>query len=172
MTAPNHTSRLTGQDAIIKVGDQEFAVTNVSFDIEPDSTDVQTNQSMKPDIAITGLRYSGSFEYDGEQDTVRNLLFYSAGDPPVGEDGNKQAGEPKRFNMTVKEKAPSVTDDGTTTSESGNLSRTWTIKNAVCLGLSRDVPADDVTSSSWDFDAEDIYISSGGASDGGTRNSS
>lgn len=161
---PNHTSRVTGQEAIITIpsgtdGDNEIAVTNVSFDIEVNTTDVQTDQSLRPDIATTGLRYSGSFEYDGGQDKIRAKLFYTA-----GESEYHQAGEPKRVNMTVKEEAP---NSGAT-----DLPRTWTLENVLVTGMSRDVPADDVASTSWDFEAEDAYVSSGGYDGSSSRQSS
>lgn len=176
--APDHTSRITGQEAIVKVPDSndgEIAVTNVSFDIDVNTTDVQTNQGHKPDIATTGLRYSGSFEYDGEQDVIRNKLFYAAGET----DGNGntiastssntpyEPGEPKRVNMTVKETSPNGAGG-----DSGNLFRRWTLENIVVTGMSRDIPSDDVASTSWDFEAEDAFVSKGGAAGGSSRASS
>lgn len=169
MPAPEHSSRVTGQEAVVKIpnsaGD-EIAISNVSFDISVETTDVQTDQGMKPDIARTGLRYSGSFEYDGEQDKIRAKLFYSASDGLAGPDGPFEPGEPKRVTMTVKEEAP----DGAG-GQSGNLSRTWTLENVIVTGMSRDIPADDVASTSWDFEAEDAYVSSGGFDDGSSRSS-
>lgn len=165
MPAPEHTPRVTGQDAIIKVPNadsDEIAVTNVSFDIEVNTSDVQTNQGLKPDIVTTGLRYSGSFEYDGEQDKIRGKLFYTASEAGDG----IEAGEPKRVTMTVKEQ-PSDGESGS----SGNLPRTWTLENVVITGMSRDIPGDDVASTSWDFEAEDAYVSSGGFDDGSSRSS-
>lgn len=175
MPGPNHTSRITGQEAIINIpatgNGNEIAVTNVSFDIEVNTTDVQTNQGLKPDVATTGLRYSGSFEYDGEQDTIRNNLFWSASEQLVGTGPltPKEPGEPKRVTMTVQEIDPNagnVSGQG-----SGNLPRTWTLEGVVVTGMSRDVPADDVASTSWDFEAEDAYVSSGGAAGGSSRSS-
>jgi hypothetical protein len=169
---PEHSSRVTGQEAIIKIpsggsGDNEIAVTNVSFDIEVNTSDVQTNQGHKPDIATTGLRYSGSFEYDGEQDKIRAKLFYSASDSNAGADSAFEPGEPKRVTMTVKEEAPDGSSGG-----SGNLSRTWTLDNVLVTGMSRDIPSDDVASTSWDFEAEDAYVSGGGFDSGSSRASS
>lgn len=157
MVAPDHTSRITGQEAIIKAGDQEIAVTNVSFSIDPQSTDVQTDQGMKPTLVTTGLRYSGSFEYDGGQDQIRNLLFYVA-----TESDYHEAGEPKRVTMTVKEEAPEE-------AAGGGFPRTWTLEEVMTTGMSRDVPADDVASTSWDFECEDAYVSSGGVADASSR---
>jgi len=154
-----HTSRITGQEAVVKIpqGD-EIAVTNVTFDIETNTTDVQTDQSLRADIVTTGLRYSGSFEYDGANDEIRSKLYYSA-----GESAFHEAGEPKRVTMTVKENAP----------EGGNpeLPRTWTLDGVKVTGMSRDIPSDDVASTSWDFEAEDVYVSSGGVEGGSSRSS-
>jgi len=154
MPAPEHTSRVTGQEAVVKIpnsaGD-EIAVTNVSFDIEVNTTDVQTDQSLRANIATTGLRYSGSFEYDGSQDKIRAKLFYTA-----GESSYHEAGEPKRVTMTVKEEQPDESANAATNA------RTWTLENVIVTGMSRDIPADDVASTSWDFEAEDAYVSSGG----------
>lgn len=159
MPGPNHTSRVTGQDAIIKAPEgNEIAVSSVSFDIDVNTTDVQTDRSMRADIVTTGLRYSGSFEYDGSQDTIRGNLFYSADDTAVSE-GDKQAGEPKRVNMTVKEENDA--------SDSGF--RKWSLENIVVTGMSRDIPADDVASTSWDFEAEDVYVMDGGVDGGSSR---
>lgn len=168
MPAPEHSSRVTGRDAIIKIpnsaGD-EIAVTNVTFDIDTNTTDVQTDQSLRADIVTTGLRYSGSFEYDGAQDKIRAKLYYAAGDAEVSA-GLKQAGEPRRVTMTVREREDPVDDAG------GNLPRTWTLENVVITGMSRDIPGDDVASTSWDFEAEDAYVSSGGFDGSSSRSSS
>lgn len=164
MPAPEHTSRVTGQEAIVKIpnssGD-EIAVTNVSFDIDVSTTNVQTDQSLKPTKATTGLDYSGSFEYDGGQDKIRAKLFYAAGDEEVSA-GFREPGEPRRVTMTVKEEAP---EDGA----DGNLPRTWTLEEVMVTGMSRDIPSDDVASTSWDFEAEDAYVSGGGFDDGSSR---
>lgn len=163
MPAPEHTSRVTGQEAVIKIPNSagnEIAITNVSFDIETNTTDVQTDQSLRPVIATTGLRYSGSFEYDGTQDKIRDNLFYSS-----GESNYHEAGEPKRVTMTVKEEQPDQSPNAATNA------RTWTLENVVVTGMSRDIPADDVVSTSWDFEAEDAYVSGGGVRGGSSRSS-
>jgi hypothetical protein len=161
MPAPDHQSRVTGQEAIIKVpnsGGNEIAVTNVSFSIDVNTSDVQTDQGLKPDIVTTGLRYSGSFEYDGAQDAIRDNLFYAAGDDAEVADGFFEPGEPKRVTMTVREERPEP-------GSSNNLPRTWTLENVVVTGMSRDIPSDDVASTSWDFEAEDAYVSADPAGD-------
>ena len=158
-----HDSRVTGESAIIKIPNgEEIAVTNVSFDIDVNSTDVQTDQTLRPDHVVTGLRYSGSFEYDGAQDKIRAQLFYTAGDSAVS-NGRKQAGEPKRVTMTVKEESREAGGGD------GNLPRTWTLEEVMVTGLSRDIPGADVSSSSWDFNCEDAYVSSGGFDGGSSR---
>lgn len=144
--------RQTGQEAIVKIPDaqgEEIAVSNVTWDSDVNTTDVQHNTSLKPAIAITGLRYSGSFEYSGTNEDLRHQLMYDAGDE------FHEEGEPKRVTMTVKEEKGS---DG-----AQDLPRTFHFENVIVTGMSRDQPSDDVSSTSWDFAAEDMYVT-GGAS--------
>lgn len=143
--------RFTGADALVKIGEQQVPVTNVSWDREVETTEVQHTQanekrsSLEASIAVSGLRYSGSFEYDGKNEAVRSLFF-------------RDSGEPKRFNMTVKEESDR-TDNSRSLSGS---SRTYTFTNGMVSSVSRDVPADDVGSTSVDFVAEAMNVDGGG----------
>jgi len=144
MTIPDE--RFTGEDAIIKVPQgNEIAVSNVSWDREVNSTEVQHNDSLNPTHAITGLRYSGSFEYDGKNEDLRSQLWRSDG-------------RPVRFTMTVKEE-PGQTTDGYGTTASDPASRKFTFENVIVTSMSRDIPGDDVASTSWDFVAENVEVS-------------
>jgi len=131
--------RHTGNDAIISIPDgNDIPVSNVSWDQDVNTTEVQQG-SLKPSIAITGLRYSGSFEYDGKNENLRGKLW-------------RDDGEPERVTMTVKEE-PSRTGTG---------GRTFTFTNVMVTGMSRDLPSDDVSSTSWDFVAEDLNVTGPG----------
>jgi hypothetical protein len=166
MVAPEHVSEVQGKNAIIKVpntGGNEIAVTNVSFSINASNDTVQTNQGLKVTNVTTGLDYDGSFEYDGSQDKIRAQLFYSASDDAV-QNGLAEAGQPIKTTMTVKERASAEADDA------GNLPRTWTLEGMKVTGMSRDIPGDGIANSSWDFVADDAYVSSGGFDDGSSRN--
>lgn len=128
--------RHTGNDAIISIPNgNDIPVSNVSWDQDVNTTEVQHSDSLKPAIAITGLRYSGSFEYDGKNEDLRQQLW-------------QDDGQPERVTMTVREEA----------GEGSTGSRTFTFSNVIVTGMSRDVPADDVTSTSWDFVAEDLNV--------------
>jgi len=168
MVAPTHTSRITGQDAVVKIpnsGGNEIAITNVTLDIDVGVGNVQTNQGLKPDKPTTSLDYSGSFEYDGAQDKIRSQLFYSASDENAGPGEPFEPGEPKQVTMTIKEEDP-----GNAPADA-NLPRTWTVENVKVTGMSRDIPSDAVASTSWDYEAEDAYVSSGGADGTSSRSS-
>lgn len=131
MADPRHT----GNDAVIKVPDgNEIAVSNISWDRDVNTTEVQQG-GLNPAIAITGLRYSGTFEYDGKNEDLRDQLW-------------KEDGTPVRFTMTVKE----------TPGDLGTGTRTFTFTNVMVTGMSRDLPSDDVASTSWDFVAEDLNV--------------
>lgn len=134
--------RHTGADAIISIPNgNDIPVSNVSWDQDVNTTEVQHTgiggggNPLKAAIAITGLRYSGSFEYDGKNEDLRQQLW-------------EDDGTPRYVTMTVREEP----GDGSTTS------RTFTFENVVVTGMSRDVPSDDVSSTSWDFAAENLTI--------------
>jgi hypothetical protein len=135
--------RHTGADAIVSVPNgNDIPVSNVSWDHDVNTTEVQHSGTggagsnpLNAAIAITGLRYSGSFDYDGKNEDLRQQLF-------------KDNGEPERVTMTVREEP----GEGSTTS------RTFTFENVIVTGMSRDVPADDVSSTSWDFAAENLVV--------------
>lgn len=148
--------RHTGADAIIKVDGEEVPVTNVTWDRDVGTTNVQhsntsatTTNPLKPTKVITSLDYSGSFEYDGRNENIRSLLW-------------RDDGEPKRFVLTVRE-----TPGRENTADSGlaegstfaGIKRTFTFTNAMVTGSSRDIPSDDVSSTSFDFEAEDLNVS-------------
>lgn len=136
--------RFTGEDAIIKIPNgNAIAVSNVSWDRDVNTTEVQHNDSLNPTVAVTGLRYSGSFDYDGKNENLRQKLW-------------RDDGRPKRVTMTVKEESGEVDNTAGTTSSAG--SRTFTFENVIVTGMSRDVPSDDVASTSWDFVAENVSV--------------
>lgn len=137
--------RFTGAEAIISIPEgNDIPVSNVSWDREVEQTDIQQtatgstgSSALKPTHAITGLRYSGSFEYDGKNEDLRSQLWLDND-------------EPVRATMTVKEEPGRGTD---------GASRTTTFVNVLITGESRDIPSDDVGSTTWDWVAEDMIVS-------------
>jgi hypothetical protein len=140
-----HESNHTGNDAIIKIpAGNEIPVTNVTWDRSVEQSEVQHNNSLKPTNVTTGLRYSGSFEYEGANEELRQQLWYTEGDE------FHEAGEPKKVNMTVKETQAEDGQEG--------LPRTITFTNVEVETETRDLPSDDVASTSFDFTAEDMSV--------------
>lgn len=137
-----HEDNHTGNDAVIKIpAGNEIEVTNVTWDETVNTTDVQHNDSLKATNVTTGIRYSGSFEYEGANTELRDQLWYTEGDQ------YHEAGEPKKVTMTIKE----------TQAESGQegLPRTTTFTGVKVETQTRDLPSDEVSSTSFDFVAED-----------------
>lgn len=141
--------RHTGQDAILKVGGRELPVSNVSWSRDVNTTEVQLNDSLKPSIAITGLRFTGSFDYDGKNEQFRKTVW------ETGSTDALERGEPVRYaTLTVRE---AVSKDASLGAE-GDEPRTVTFDRVVVTGESRDIPADDVSSTSYDWAAEDASV--------------
>lgn len=134
----------TGQHAIFKVGGQEFAVTNVSYTKDVNTNDVQMNDSLWPRNAITGLRASGSFEHDGHNEQLRRATEYSEGG------GDVEVGEPKRGTLTIVEEG---------SREEGGTAHTRTFEGVLVESRSKDLPADDSTSVTYDWIGESMSMS-------------
>lgn len=136
--------RFTGENANMVIGGVSYAISNVSWDSEVNTTDVQHNDSLKPTHAVTGLRYSGSFEYDGKNEDLRKLFF-------------KDDGRPERFTISVREEAGE--SGNTQLSSDPGVDRTITFENVIVTTVSHDIPSDDVASVSVDFVAENKVVS-------------
>lgn len=121
----------TGADgALVITGyDGEVPVTNVSYDLDADTSESQFMGNYTQSIAFTGVSYSGSFEHDGSNEELMNAVRNDDGIPQVCD------------NLVVKESE-----------------RTVIFKNVIVETVSRDVPGDDRTSTSYDFVAEKVNI--------------
>jgi len=140
--------RHTGAHSLLKFdagdgnGYYEIPVTDVSWTREYNTTDIQHNDDMNPTIATTGIRYNGSFEYQGQNITALEKLIETSSD------SNIQENRPIRGTLTVKEY--NHDDD--------SLVSTVTFKRVIVTNNERSLPSDDVSSSSFDFEAEDMTI--------------
>lgn len=134
----------TGQHAIFKIGSQEFGVTNVSYSKDVNTNDVQMNDSLWPRQAITGLRASGSFEHEGHNEALRDAIEHST------DGGDHEVGEPKRGTLTIIEEG---------SKESGGNARTTTFEGVLVESRSKDMPADDSVSVTYDWVGESMSVS-------------
>lgn len=128
----------TGVDVTLEVpGGNAVPVTNVSFSEEAETSEVQFNNSYAQDIAVTGVTYSGSFEIAGRDNSLRDSLWENA---PAGD---------------VATQVPSYIDSISIVDGEGT---SYTFGNVLITSHSKDAPADDRTTESYDFTAETLNI--------------
>lgn len=128
----------TGVDVTLEIpGGNEVPVTNVSFSEEAETSEVQFNNSYAQDIAVTGVTYSGSFEIAGRDNSLRDALWE---DSPTGD---------------VSTQVPSYIGSMSIIDGEGTA---YTFENVLITSHSKDAPADDRTTESYDFTAERLNI--------------
>lgn len=129
----------TGVDVTLEIPGErgEVPVTNVSFSEEADTSEVQFNTSYAQDIAVTGVSYSGSFEVAGRDNSLRDALW----------DGNPETSDDTALPTYLS--SMSIIDGG---------GRAYTFTNVLVTSHSKDSPADDRTTESYDFQAERLNI--------------
>jgi len=145
--------RHTGASSLLKFdsgdGYVEIPITNVSWTRDHNTNDLQHNGSMKPTITTTGVRYNGSFEYDGQNPELLDQFLQTDGSG----NGSIHDGRPTRGTLTINE----YNHDDTDAQE-----QTVTFKNVVPTSFNRDLPSDGSSSTSVDFEAEDMLITQSG----------
>lgn len=130
----NSDRKETGVDVTLEVpGGTVVPVTNVSFTEETETSEVQFNTSYSQDIAVTGVSYSGSFEITGRNNSLRDRVWE------------------ENQNTAVPSYLSSITIiDGSGTS--------YTFSNVLITSHSKEAPADDRTTESYDFEAEKLNV--------------
>lgn len=137
--------RHTGADSLLKFGGHEIPVTDVSWSRSHNQEEVQHNGSLNPTLATTDVRYSGSFEYNGQNPEVLEAISI---DPGAGEGQNR----PERASLTLREY-----ESGGDPQE-GERVITVTFKRCIATSIDRDNPSDGVSSTSVDWEAEDMFM--------------
>lgn len=125
-----------GNDVSLFVGGNSdpVAVTSASYSEEPNTSSVQFNTSMTMNIVQTGVEYSGSFEHSGSNADLRRQIF--------GEQSNPRSSVVKKLDQLVFQ----------------DSEQTYTFKGVVVGSRSKDFPADDRTSVTYDFTAEELVV--------------
>lgn len=141
-----------GSQAIFKAGGQEFPITNVELTVETQTSQIQQETSFDPTTAISGMRYSGSFEYSGLNNDWIDTLFEVTG-------SNKLV-QPKNTIISIDENngdtrdapagidLPFVFKDG----------RRITIRDVTITNIDRSLPADDVATTTFQFVADTVDV--------------
>ena len=105
------------------------AVSSVSFSEEANTSEVQYNDSFAQNIAVTGVTYSGSFEIPGNANDSRDKGWENGDDTTL----------PSHIStMTIED----------------SEGRKYNFNNVLLNSHSKDMPADDRTTQSFDFMAE------------------
>lgn len=136
----NDDQKETGVDVTLDIAGYsgEVPITSASFSEEADTSEVQFNDSYSQNIAVTGVTYSGSFETAGRDHDLVDALW-----------GENPDNEGRTTSLPAHVTSMTFTDgDG----------RTYTFTNVVVTSHSKDMPADDRTTSSFDFSAEKMVI--------------
>lgn len=130
----------TGQHAVLKFPpDLEVPISNVDWERGVDTSQNRLNDSLKATNAITGMDYSGTFEYDGKNDDIRAAMWND-------EDDNSPV---IHATMTVRETPSNQADADVGT-------RTYKFDTVIITGESRSIPSDDLSSTTYDWVAEDL----------------
>lgn len=139
--------RHTGADALIKFkangSYKEIPVTNVSWNRDFSTNDLQHSGSLKPTLTTTGVRFEGSFEYDGQNPDALELVAQNT------EDSNVSPERPTRGTLTIKERDHD---------NDGNNIMTVTFTDVLVMSNNRELPADGSSSTSYDWEAEDMTV--------------
>lgn len=125
-----------GNDAVVIAAGQEVPVTDVSYTEDADVAETQFNTGLNPDIVVTGVSYSGSFEHAGGNESLRSALY--------GESTQAGTAVPLEVDQIVVE-------DGT---------HKYVFETCIVESRDKDLPADDRTSVTYDFMAETLEVQS------------
>lgn len=131
----------TGHDGTLIINGQEIAITNASYDgPDPDWSETQFNDALHQDLALTGVSYSGSFEFAGSSESLREALYEEASDGKYDVPRS-----PSNVELHIEEEVE------------GGQTRTVIFRGVGVGTRSRDRPSDDRTTTSYDFVAERMY---------------
>jgi len=147
----NDDKKETGVNVVLQVpgGGGEVAVTSASFSEEVETSEVQFNNSFSQNVAVTGITYSGSFEVAGRAD-VRERVFGPSDDAVLDE----QTRISNSFDTTLPRHLSSIVFiDGEGTE--------FEFNSVLITSHSKDIPADDRTTQSFDFTAERLVVNDG-----------
>lgn len=138
----NDQQKETGVDVTLEVPTgEEIPVTNVSFSEEAETSEVQFNNSYSQNIAVTGVTYSGSFEVAGRNEALRAAVW--------------GAGETADDTESISTTKPTYLSSITIINGNGTA---YTFTNVLITSHSKDAPADDRATSSYDFSAEKLFV--------------
>lgn len=129
-----------GNDVTLEINGEEFAITNVSYSESPETSETQFNTGLNPDLVVTGVSYSGSFEHSGSNVELQDTLYGTQ--------------EENQSSVPVMVESITIIDS----------EREYIFENVIVEGRDKDFPADDRTEVSYDFMAERLLKESADSS--------
>lgn len=121
-------------------GENGTPVSNVSFSEEANTSEVQYTDGFSQSIAVTGVTYSGSFTIPGRANTER-AEGWSDSSPEEDSLDSRSTTLPNLIStMTI--------EDGS--------GKQYNFNNVLLNSHSKDIPSDDRTEQSFDFQAETL----------------
>ena len=137
--------RHTGADSLLKINIDdtyyEVPVTNVDWNRDYTIEEVQHNGSLNPTLTVSEIRYSGSFEYEGQNPGLIKKLMHDE------DNGNIDRNRPRRFDLTIKEYNH---DDG------DEVEATITFTEVLVESNDRTVSSAEVSSTTFSWQAENM----------------
>lgn len=159
--------RHTGADALLKLtpdddaldddSSYEIPVTNVSWTRDYTFEEIQHNGSLSPTLSTSEIRYNGSFEYEGQNpEMIEKFMHSPLGDADTTSSTTIDRNRPVRATLTIKEFNHS---DGET------VEATVTFERVLITSNDRDLTVGDASTTSFDWEAEDMTYIAGPTSD-------
>jgi hypothetical protein len=134
--------RHTGNDSLLKWNGEnglvEVPVTTKDWSRDETHEEIQHDGSLNPTLTTTELRYSGSFEYTGQHPDVLEEFFTY----------DEEDGIAKRGTLSVRE----------FNHDTGAHVVTYTFHRVKANSVSRDNPSDGTSSTTVDWDAENMTM--------------
>jgi len=134
----NDQKKETGVDVRLEIPGiaGEIPVTNVSYSEEAETSEVQFNNSYSQNIAVTGVSYSGSFEVAGRNNELQEAVW-----------DDSTASESLNTNLPAHLSSLTIIDGS---------GKAYVFTNVLVTSHSKDAPADDRSTESYDFSAEKL----------------
>lgn len=142
-----------GSQAIFSAGDDEYPVTNLELTIETQTSQIQQETSFDSTTAISGMRYSGSFEYQGiNNDWIDGLFKVNSAEKLV---------QPKNSFISISEQnvtRRTADPDPAAARQPLADARVIFLRGVTITNVDRSVPADDVATTTLQFEADSLDI--------------
>lgn len=150
--AGRHLERHTGAQSKLKFQSSDgtmynIPITNVSWTRDTTTEEIQHNGSMSATLSTSEIRYSGSFEYTGQNPKALKKIVVTEDDAKV------ENNRPVRGTIEFHEYEHDDFNNG-----DGRSVQTFEFLRVLCTSVNRDNPSDGSSTTSVDFEAEEMKM--------------